>query len=62
MDEVDLLLAESAAAQTYDVQTAILQRVATGNDVRRNVHRRARTALHHYVAADVAELVNENAT
>ena len=60
VDVLDGLIAETATAQTDEVDAAVAGWLLAGNDVWRNILRETATALDHYVACDMAELVNEN--
>ena len=60
VDVLDGLITETATAQTDEVDAAVAGWLLAGNDVWRNILRETATALDHYVACDMAELVNEN--
>ena len=60
MNVLDGLIAETATAQTDEVDAAVAGWLLAGNDVWRNILRETATALDHHVTCDMAELVNEN--
>ena len=60
VDVLDGLITETATAQTDEVDAAVAGWLLAGNDVWRNILRETATALDHYVACDMAELMNEN--
>ena len=60
VDVLDGLIAETATAQTDEVDAAVAGWLLAGNDVWRNILRKTATALNHHVACDMAELMNEN--
>ena len=60
VDVLDGLIAETATAQTDEVDAAVAGWLLAGNDVWRNILRETATALDHHVTCDMAELVNEN--
>ena len=60
VDVLDGLIAETATAQTDEVDAAVAGWLFAGNDVWRNILRKTATALDHHVTCDMAELVNEN--
>ena len=59
MDILNEFVAETATTETYEIQTTILCRFLSCNNIRRNILREAATTLNHHVACDMAELVNE---
>ena len=60
VDILDGLIAETATAQTDEVDAAVAGWLLAGNDVWRNILRETATALDHHVTCDMAELMNEN--
>ena len=60
VDVPDGLIAETATAQTDEVDAAVAGWLLAGNDVWRNILRETATALDHHVTCDMTELVNEN--
>ena len=60
MDGINLLASEAATAQTYEVEAAVSDGLAGGNDIGRNLLATLTATLHHYVATDATELVDEH--
>ena len=60
MQLVDGFARESATAKTYEVKAAVCGRFASRHCVGKNVHVYLRTATHHCVAADTAELMDQH--
>ena len=59
MDNLNGFVREAATTQTYNVDTAIAGGLFTHHDVRRDILVVTCAALHHYITANVGELMEE---
>ena len=60
IDQENLLVGEISAAQTYDVDSAINERIPSHQYIRRDVLREAGATLDHHMLRDAYELVYQH--
>lgn len=61
LDGFDLLLSKSSAVQSHAIDTAVLDGLASGNDIGRNVLVDLAATLDHHMLSDMGELMHEGA-